>query len=68
MREVLTVGTACDHRIVLAVDYSLKLTRSNINLLCDQCHSVKTMTYDHWLKNDQKIKDSMNNLTDFDEC
>jgi len=68
MREVLTAGTACDHRIPLAVDYSIRLTRSNIILLCDQCDSVKTMTIDHWLKKDQQIKDSMNNLNDFDDC
>lgn len=65
-REVLTDGWAIDHKIPLALDYSLRLNYDNLQTLCLKCHSYKTSVLDFKMKIDKKIDDNHQRLNDFD--
>lgn len=63
-----TAANCVDHRIPLALDWSLRLDYDNLQSLCDHtsphnCHQRKTMTTDHLLKQQKVIKDRMDELS-----
>jgi 5-methylcytosine-specific restriction protein A len=64
-----TPATVVDHIQPLRLNWSLRLTYSNLQSLCDVCHNKKSRQEQHQYylhERNKKINDKMNDLDDFD--